>query len=55
MVVENQYSAELETALLKVDLEAINRSVGSQSIAYEFTHGNVPFAMRIERVRNFNG
>jgi hypothetical protein len=55
MVVERQFSAELESALQKAELEAVNRSEGSHSVTYEFSHGNVPFAMRIERVRNFNG
>jgi hypothetical protein len=55
LVVEKKFSHELEAILRKADLEALNRLEGSQSVVYEFSHGNVPFAMRIERVRTFNG
>lgn len=55
LVVEKANSAELEAVLQESPLEAVNRMEGSQSVAYEFSHGNVPFAMRIERVRSFNG
>ena len=55
MVVENQYSAVLEAVLDKIELEAIQRTEGSHAVEYEFSHHNVPFAMRIERVRSFNG
>lgn len=39
----------------KAGLEASLVSEGSHAVVYEFSHDNVPFAMRIERVRNFNG
>ena len=55
MVVEKQYSTELDTILEKSKLKALSRSEGSHAVEYEFSHDNVPFAMRIERVRNFNG
>jgi len=55
MVVEKQYSAELEAILDKIELETIHRTEGSHAVEYEFSHQNVPFAMRIERVRSFNG
>jgi hypothetical protein len=55
MVVEKQYSAELEAILDTIDLEAIHKTEGSHAVEYEFSHDNVPFAMRIERVRSFNG
>ena len=55
MVVEKQYSTELEAVLENVKLEAIHRTEGSHAVEYEFSHDNVPFAMRIERVRSFNG
>lgn len=55
MVVEKQHSTELDAILVKSKLEALSRSEGSHAIQYEFSHDNVPFAMRIERVRNFNG
>ena len=55
MVVEKQYSTELDAILEKSKLEALSRSEGSHAVEYEFSHDNVPFAMRIELVRNFNG
>ena len=55
LVVEKQYTAALDAFLKKSDLEALTRSEGSHAVEYEFSHDNVPFAMRIERVRNFNG
>jgi len=55
MVIEKQYTTELEASLKKADLPALGRSEGSHAVEYEFSHDNVPFAMRIERVRNFNG
>ncbi len=55
MVIEKQFSTELEASLEKANLQASGRSEGSHAVEYEFSHDNVPFAMRIERVRNFNG
>lgn len=55
MMVEKQFSGELDTLLKKTNMEILNRSEGSHAVEYEFSHDNVPFAMRIERVRTFNG
>lgn len=55
MVIEKQFSTELEAILDKAELQASGISEGSHAVEYEFSHDNVPFAMRIERVRNFNG
>jgi len=55
LVVEKQYSSALDSFLEKSELEILSRSEGSHAVEYEFSHDNVPFAMRIERVRNFNG
>jgi hypothetical protein len=55
LVIEKRYSTELESILKKADLEASGRSEGSHAVEYEFSHDNVPFAMRIEKVRTFNG
>ena len=55
MVIEKQYSTELEAILNKAGLQASGKSEGSHAVEYEFSHDNVPFAMRIERVRTFNG
>ena len=55
MVVEKQFSTELDVQLENIDLKALSRSEGSHAVEYEFSHENVPFAMRIERIRTFNG
>jgi len=55
LVVEKQFSAELDALLQKTELEALSRNEGSFAVEYEFSHDNVPFAMRIERIRTFNG
>lgn len=55
MVVEKQFSAELDAQIQNSELKALARSEGSHAVEYEFSHDNVPFAMRIERIRYFNG
>ena len=55
MLIEKQFSTELEASMMKADLHASGKSERSHAVEYEFSHDNVPFAMRIERVRNFNG
>ena len=55
MVIEKQFSTELDTILKETELEILSRLEGSHAVEYEFSHDNVPFAMRIERVRTFNG
>lgn len=55
IVVNKQYSTELEAILKELELETVGRSEGSHAVEYVFSHDNVPFAMRIERVRTFNG
>jgi len=55
ILIEKQFSPELEASLVKANLQVTGRSEGSHAMEYEFSHDNVPFAMRIERVRNFNG
>ena len=55
LVIEKQFSTELDAILEKSELKALSKSEGSHAVEYEFSHDNVPFAMRIERVRNFNG
>jgi len=55
MVVEKQFSTELDVLLQNTAIEARNRSESLNAVEYEFSHDNVPFAMRIERIRTFNG
>ena len=55
MVLEKRFSSDFDAVLNASAIETLTRSEGSHAVEYEFSHGNVPFAMRIERVRNFNG
>lgn len=55
ILIEKQFSSELEASMKRVDLRASGKSEGSHTVEYEFSHDNVPFAMRIESVRTFNG
>ena len=55
ILIEKQFSSDLEASMNKLDLRASGKSEGSHAVEYEFSHDNVPFAMRIERVRTFNG
>ncbi len=55
MVVERDFSAELEAQLKGTTLTILSRTEGQHAVEYGFSHDNVPFAMRIERIRTFNG
>ncbi len=55
LIVEKRCSGKLDTALEKSHIQILSRSEGSRSIEYAFSHDEVPFAMRIEQVRRFNG
>ena len=55
ILIEKQFSSQLEASMKKVDLLASGKSEGNHAVEYEFSHDNVPFAMRIEKVRAFNG
>lgn len=55
LVVEKEFSAELDSILQHTELEASAKSEGTHAVEYEFSHDDVPFAMRIEKIRTFNG
>jgi len=55
LIIEKSLSSSLDMALEKTGIQAVSRNESSTSVEYEFSHDNVPFAMRIERVRTFNG
>lgn len=55
LVVEKSLSSNLDAAMVKSGITALTRIEGSRSVEYAFAHENVPFAMRIEKVRRFNG
>ncbi|MEX0987143.1 MAG: hypothetical protein WD052_06660 [Bacteroidales bacterium] len=55
LIVERSLSGNLDAVMKKNGITAVTRNADSKSVAYSFSHEEVPFAMRIERVRNFNG
>lgn len=55
LVVEKSLSGKMDAALKNSGLQVASRNEGSMSVEYAFAHQEVPFAMRIEKVRRFNG
>lgn len=55
LVVERGLAEDFESALNKTGVEILARAEGSTSVEYEFEHDTAPFAMRIERIKTFNG
>ncbi len=55
LIVERSLSGTMDAALEKSSIKVLSRLEGSSSVGYAFSHDEVPFAMRIERVRSFNG
>jgi len=55
LVVDKSLSGKLDAAIEKSGLSVQTRNEGSRSVEYAFAHQEVPFAMRIEKVRRFNG
>ncbi len=55
LIVEKSLSGKLDAALTESGVNVVSRSEGSSSVAYSFAHEEVPFAMRLEKVRRFNG
>ncbi|MGK7396283.1 MAG: hypothetical protein ACNS62_17020 [Candidatus Cyclobacteriaceae bacterium M3_2C_046] len=55
LVIENSFKSELDASIAKTDLSLKNKLEMGKSVEYTFEHRNVPFAMRIEKVRKFNG
>ncbi len=55
LIVERSLSGTMDAALEKSTVQVLSRAEGSRSVEYAFSHEEVPFAMRIESVRRFNG
>ncbi len=55
MITKTDWSDELDATIPHLKLDLSNKVVFGKSVEYTFKHQNVPFAMRIERVRDFNG
>ncbi len=55
LVIEENLQNELEGAIKRAELTVENKTRLGNSVEYSFSHGNVPFAMRIEKMRDFTG
>jgi hypothetical protein len=55
LVIEKSLGGKFDAALEKSGIDVVSKSEGSGSVEYAFSHENIPFAMRIEKVRSFNG
>lgn len=55
LVIDNKLNNEFDAAISNSNLTVKNKLKLGKSVEYTFDHQNVPFAMRIEKVRDFNG
>ena len=55
LVIEKEWKTQLEASLKNTDLDIEKRVSFGKQLAYSFSHRNVPFAMRLEKLRDFNG
>ena len=55
LILKKDLQNKLDSSLKELDLDLTQTIEFGKSIEYTFDHKNVPFAMRIERLREFNG
>jgi hypothetical protein len=56
ILLKNEFASELDARLQKIkDLELSQKTTFDKEVEYRFKHNDVPFAMRIEKVKHFNG
>ncbi len=55
IVIEREFKDSFEAGLKNTNLKVKNEISSGKSVEYTFDHQDVPFAMRIEKVRTFNG
>jgi hypothetical protein len=55
LVIDKEFKHRFESSLPSAGMDLKHSLEMDKSIEYTFEHQNVPFAMRIEKVRNFNG
>ena len=55
LILKIESKNELDSAIKQLDLKLDQTVEFGKSIEYTFDHKNVPFAMRLERLRKFNG
>jgi hypothetical protein len=54
IVIDIDQSANLEAAIEHTDLVLALKENFGKSVEYSFSHSNIPFAMRLEKVKTFN-
>ena len=54
LVIESNMKDELDAVINSTDLELKNKVEFGKSVEYTFSHQNVPFAMRLIKVKEFN-
>ncbi len=55
LITKTKWKNDLEASIKNSDLDLQNQIDFGNEVEYTFDHKNVPFAMRIERVKDFNG
>ena len=55
LIMSKEFKNEMEASLEQTQLKIIETVEFDKSIEYTFDHNKVPFAMRLEKVRAFNG
>ena len=55
LVIDVELKDDFSAAINHTDLELTNKLEFANSVQYTFNHQNVPFAMRLEKVKHFNG
>jgi hypothetical protein len=55
LVVNRDLKNDLDAGIKNTDLKVENKLELGKSVEYTFKHQDVPFAMRLERVKHFNG
>jgi hypothetical protein len=55
LILNKEFKTEIEGSLDQAKLNVLETVEFDKSIEYTFDHNKVPFAMRLEKVRQFQG
>jgi GH15 family glucan-1,4-alpha-glucosidase len=55
LILKREMQNDLEAIIKQLDLDLVQTVEFGKSVEYTFKHKDVPFAMRLERLREFNG
>jgi hypothetical protein len=55
LIISSDLKSELDSSLQQADLKLLETVEFDRSIEYTFDHNKVPFAMRLEKMKAFNG